>query len=228
MKRILALEPEAVGQESLFGAMQIVFDDANIHLETMSDVEEFNITLEKSQGDAILINFQIDQFLTMRASELESFISSIRSHQKGFIPLFGITSDPHQKLMLQKVGIMVCHKVYDPRQLANIPLAISKRQRKLTIEEIGEIVCDHQKIPKERLHQRNRKREFVKARQITMYLSKAFTKDSLETIGNYFGGRDHTTVIHSCQAVKDLMDSDPNYKNNVIMLQTKVSLAAGF
>ena len=63
--------------------------------------------------------------------------------------------------------------------------------------------------------QKTRKREIVQARQITMYLAKAFTKNSLKTIGEHFGGRDHTTVIHSCQTVKDLMDTDTVFRENV-------------
>jgi chromosomal replication initiator protein len=59
-----------------------------------------------------------------------------------------------------------------------------------------------------------------------MYLAKAFTKNSLKTIGEHFGGRDHTTVIHSCQTVKDLMDTDTTFRDSVMELQQKVQLAA--
>ena len=45
-------------------------------------------------------------------------------------------------------------------------------------------------------------------------------------IGEHFGGRDHTTVIHSCQTVKDLMDTDGVFRENVLELQQKVQLAA--
>jgi chromosomal replication initiator protein len=81
-------------------------------------------------------------------------------------------------------------------------------------------------IQNEKLLQKTRKREIVQARQITMYLAKTFTKNSLKTIGEHFGGRDHTTVIHSCQTVKDLMDTDSMFKESVLELQQKVQLAA--
>ena len=58
-----------------------------------------------------------------------------------------------------------------------------------------------------------------------MFLAKGFTKNSLKTIGEHFGGRDHTTVIHSCQTVKDLMDTDTMFKENVQELTQKVQLA---
>jgi chromosomal replication initiator protein len=48
----------------------------------------------------------------------------------------------------------------------------------------------------------------------------------LKNIGDHFGGRDHTTVIHSCQTVKDLMDTDVMIREHVKELQQKVQLAA--
>jgi len=59
-----------------------------------------------------------------------------------------------------------------------------------------------------------------------MIQSNLLTKNSLKTIGEHFGGRDHTTVIHSCQTVKDLMDTDSLFKESVLELQQKVQLAA--
>ena len=61
---------------------------------------------------------------------------------------------------------------------------------------------------------------------ITEFARAWFTKNSLKTIGEHFGGRDHTTVIHSCQTVKDLMDTDSVFKENVLELTQKVQLAA--
>lgn len=98
--------------------------------------------------------------------------------------------------------------------------------REITIESIQKMVCDYYTVPYDRLLQKTRKREIVQARQITMYLAKAFTKNSLKTIGEHFGGRDHTTVIHSCQTVKDLMDTDTSFRDSVMELQQKVQLAA--
>src|SRR5574337_21220 len=103
---------------------------------------------------------------------------------------------------------------------------IKSSSKEITIDTIQKMVCDYFDVPYDKLLQKTRKREIVQARQITMYLAKAFTKNSLKTIGEHFGGRDHTTVIHSCQTVKDLMDTDTLFKENVIELQQKVQLAA--
>src|SRR6476620_4253496 len=103
---------------------------------------------------------------------------------------------------------------------------VKSSSKEITIDTIQKMVCDYFDVPYDKLLQKTRKREIVQARQITMFLAKAFTKNSLKTIGEHFGGRDHTTVIHSCQTVKDLMDTDTLFKESVLELQQKVQLAA--
>jgi chromosomal replication initiator protein len=103
---------------------------------------------------------------------------------------------------------------------------VKTSSKEITIDAIQKMVCEYFDVPYEKLLHKTRKREIVQARQITMFLAKAFTKNSLKTIGEHFGGRDHTTVIHSCQTVKDLMDTDTIFRENVMELTQKVQLAA--
>lgn len=103
---------------------------------------------------------------------------------------------------------------------------VKTSSKEITIEAIQKMVCEYFDVSYDKLLQKTRKREIVQARQITMYLAKTFTKNSLKTIGEHFGGRDHTTVIHSCQTVKDLMDTDSSFKESVMELQQKVQLAS--
>lgn len=103
---------------------------------------------------------------------------------------------------------------------------IKSSSKEITIDVIQKMVCEYFNVPYQKLIDKTRKREIVQARQITMFLAKAFTKNSLKTIGEHFGGRDHTTVIHSCQTVKDLMDTDELFKESVLELQHKVQLAS--
>ena len=58
-----------------------------------------------------------------------------------------------------------------------------------------------------------------------MYLAKYFTKNSLKVIGRHFGGRDHSTVIHSCQAVQNLIDTDGKFKDSVAEIQKKIQMS---
>lgn len=103
---------------------------------------------------------------------------------------------------------------------------VKTSSKEITIDTIQKMVCEYFDVQYDKLLHKTRKREIVQARQITMYLAKAFTKNSLKTIGEHFGGRDHTTVIHSCQTVKDLMDTDSLFRENVMELTQKVQLAS--
>jgi chromosomal replication initiator protein len=89
-----------------------------------------------------------------------------------------------------------------------------KPTRDHKIEDFEDMVSDYMGVRSDVIRSRSRKREVVIARQIAMYLSKEFTKCSLKTIGTYFG-RDHTSVIYAIQTVKNLMDTDPHYRDMV-------------
>lgn len=95
----------------------------------------------------------------------------------------------------------------------------------VSIEFIQKLVCDHFNIVPDKLKDKTRKRNIVEARQISMYLAKCYTKNSLKAIGGHFGGRDHSTVIHSCQAVQDQIDTDASYGKNVAELEKKIQLS---
>ena len=87
------------------------------------------------------------------------------------------------------------------------------------------MVAEHLKVPVEKLQGKTRKRSVVIARQLSMYLAKNLTNKSLKAIGDNFGGRDHSTVIYSCKAVRDLMDTDLIFKDTVTELEKKVQLS---
>ena len=94
--------------------------------------------------------------------------------------------------------------------------------REVSIDYIQKTVCEYFDISIEKLKEKTRKRSIVQARQLSMYLAKNYTKNSLKVIGKHFGGRDHSTVIHSCQAVQNLLDTDPEFKDNVDDIQKKI------
>lgn len=96
----------------------------------------------------------------------------------------------------------------------------------LSIDDIQHMVCDFYNVSYDSLMAKTRKREIVQARQIAMYLAKKFTKSSLKSIGEHFSGKDHTTVIHSCQTVENLMDTDPVYKDKLMDIMQKVQIAS--
>ncbi len=99
---------------------------------------------------------------------------------------------------------------------------IGQVNKEVTIDNIKKMVADHFRLPLDKLHAKTRKREVVVARQLSMYLAKNHTNNSLKSIGQNFGNRDHSTVIYSLQAVKDMMDTDLIFKDTVAELEKKV------
>jgi chromosomal replication initiator protein len=73
------------------------------------------------------------------------------------------------------------------------------------------------------LKDKTRKKEVSTARQVAMYFAKEYTDYSLKQIGQYFGGRDHSTVIHAVQCVHNLIDTDLSFKKTVDDLKKQLS-----
>jgi len=101
---------------------------------------------------------------------------------------------------------------------------VNQMSKEITVEFIQKLVADHFDVPVEKLKGQTRKRGIVIARQLSMYLAKNLTNKSLKAIGENFGGRDHSTVIYSCKAVQDLLDTDMIFKDTVTDLQKKIKL----
>jgi chromosomal replication initiator protein len=100
------------------------------------------------------------------------------------------------------------------------------RKINITIETITKTVCNYLKVDENKIRDKTRKKEVVLARQIAMYLSKELTKSSLKTIGLNFGGRDHSTVIHSCSAIEELKMTDTQLKDMIDNLRTQIELSS--
>lgn len=82
------------------------------------------------------------------------------------------------------------------------------QERKISIDNIQKTVADFFSIRVSDLKSKRRNREIVRPRQIAMSLAKELTSLSLPDIGDAFGGRDHTTVIHACKKVAELIKTD--------------------
>ena len=86
-------------------------------------------------------------------------------------------------------------------------LAVQNRQ--ISIENIQKTVADFYKIKVADMYAKKRTRNLARPRQMAMFLAKELTDLSLPEIGQAFGGRDHTTVLHACRKIEDLRNSDP-------------------
>jgi chromosomal replication initiator protein len=92
---------------------------------------------------------------------------------------------------------------------------VSKPQREITVDQIQRKVCDFYGLKMDALQSKTRKREIVQARQVAMYFSKSYTNSSLSSIGSQIGQRDHATVLHACKAVKNLQETNTEFKHQL-------------
>jgi len=87
-------------------------------------------------------------------------------------------------------------------------------ERLVTINNIQKTVAEYYKIRVSDLHSKSRARQVARPRQLAMALAKELTNHSLPEIGDAFGGRDHTTVIHACRKIVELAQSDVRVKED--------------
>ena len=85
---------------------------------------------------------------------------------------------------------------------------LALQDRSVTIENIQKTVAEYYKIRVADLLSKRRNRSIARPRQVAMMLTKELTNHSLPEIGDAFGGRDHTTVIHACRKIAELKVSD--------------------
>ncbi len=91
--------------------------------------------------------------------------------------------------------------------------------RKLTIEEIQRKVAEHYNIRLSDMIGPKRLRNIARPRQVAMYLAKQLTPRSLPEIGRRFGGRDHTTIIHGVRKIEELMATDSQLSDDLLLLR---------
>lgn len=120
----------------------------------------------------------------------------------------------HSTLVNMPVDLQLAGKV--------VGRMVNVKSRVTTVEHIRDVVCDHFSLSVDAISTRSRKREVVQARQIAMYLSKQMTKNSLSSIGDLIGQRDHATVLHACKIVTDLMEIDKSFRLSVKEIEGKL------
>jgi len=95
---------------------------------------------------------------------------------------------------------------------------IAVRGRQITMENIQKTVADYYKIKVAEMYSKKRTRNFARPRQIAMALSRELTNHSFPEIGEAFGGRHHTTVMHACDEIDLLRQNDPTFTRDISFL----------
>jgi chromosomal replication initiator protein len=100
---------------------------------------------------------------------------------------------------------------------------LAVHDRLITIENIQKLVADFYQLRVADLLSKRRTRSIARPRQMAMFLSKTLTEHSLPEIGNAFGGRDHTTVLHACRRIDALCETDGRLREDRARLTRELS-----
>lgn len=154
------------------------------------------IIQKKMQNDGVHMPMDVVEYLAINID------TNIRELEGALISLIAQSS-----LNKQEFDLSLAKKI-----LENI---VQNIEKEVDIDKIQRSVSAYFSVTIDDLKDKTRKKEVATARQVAMYFAKEYTDYSLKQIGQYFGGRDHSTVIHAVQCVHNLIDTDHSFKRTV-------------
>jgi chromosomal replication initiator protein len=170
------------------------------------DLETRVAILEKKlYNDGIEIDHDIVEYIAY------SINSNIRELEGALISILAQSSLNKKQITMELVRSMV-------------DKFVKSSTREISVDYIQKVVCDYFDMPVELLKSKTRKREIVQARQLSMYFSKQLTKNSLASIGQQCGNKDHATVLHACRTVNNLTETDKRFRTYVDDLRKRLTL----
>ena len=105
-----------------------------------------------------------------------------------------------------------------------IKRAVKIDNKPLTVDDILDTVCNHYGVTQQNVFSRSRKRDYVLVRQVSMYFAQKYTKMPASRIGQLIGGRDHSTVIHSCTAIEQRLKVDKAFMSELSSIENTFKL----
>lgn len=130
-------------------------------------------------------------------------------------------------------GVMLTLTAHASLTKTDINLELAKEILKNLVKEIDsevgidyiqKIVASYFHVEQKDLKAKTKKREIVLARQVAMYFSRKYTNHSQKHIGQFFGGRDHSTVIHALQTVDNMLDTNAKFQYSIDELNKKLKM----
>ena len=157
------------------------------------------IVKKKAEFWAIRLPDDVAEFLasTMR--------SNVRELEGGLAKLGAISSLTNQELTLELAKSELKH-------------LLDSREKVITIDLVQKVVAEVFGVKVSDLKSKRRTKAVVLPRQVAMYLCRLLTGASLPETGSYFGGKDHSTVIHACKVIEEKKEKDPELRSRIEML----------
>lgn len=162
------------------------------------------ILRKKAQGERIVVPDDVMLFIA------EKIPTNIRELEGALTRLLAYSS-LHQVEITLEVAQEALGNILPPSPKPHI-----------TIRRIQEVVANHYNIELRELNIRKRNRSIAFPRQVAMFLARELTEDSFPKIGEEFGGRDHTTVMHAYEKIAQEMQLNPDLYNTIMILKKKI------
>jgi len=170
------------------------------------DVEtKMAIILKKAEKEQINMPEDVVYFLASRIK------SNIRDIEGCLIKLGAYSSITNRPIALEMAKSVLKDLITD-------------EDKPLTVEAIQKAVCDYFGLKVQDLKSRRRTKELVNARQIAMYISKQYTKLSLNEIGDFFGGKEHATVIYACKQIEEKKMTEGSVSKAVEIITKRLNI----
>ena len=164
------------------------------------------ILLDKAEQNGLSVDYDIIEFIAKHIK------NNIRDLEGAVIRILAKSS-----LMNKEIDFNLVKDVIKER--VGLPFTSD-----LSIEDIVRKVSDVSSVPEKEIIGKSRKMELVEARQISMYLCRDIMGTSLNNIGVYFGGRDHTTVMHALKTINNKRRTDLRLKKMVESLKQELDI----
>jgi chromosomal replication initiator protein len=165
----------------------------------IADIEppdlETKVAILKRKADLDGVNLP-DEIAFFIASKVRSNIRELEGSLVRLVAISSLRGIPISKMLAQDA----MKNIVDSDQPEN-----------LTIERIAKTVASHYKLTIEEIKSKNNSRQIAVPRQVAMYLCKRLTKHSFPEIGREFGGKHHTTVMHSVEKIGEIIKEDRNF-----------------
>jgi len=205
-------------QEELFHLFNTLYD-GNKQIIFSSDKHPNFIP---GLADRLKSRFGQGMIVDVQAPDTESRVEILRSKAKinnfylseDVINMIAISIEGNVRDLEGVLNSVICQTQLKGRELSlsevkNLLKNNTKPKKSVSIQEVVKIISNFYNIDEESIYEKTRRKEVVKPRQIIMYILRSDFGVSYPSIGEKLGGRDHTTVIHSCKKVKeDLKDNN--------------------
>jgi chromosomal replication initiator protein len=163
------------------------------------------ILMDKAERNGVDLPYDIIEFIATHMR------SNIRDLEGTIIRLLARSSLMNQDIDRELVQEVVKERIG------------SKPTRDLSMEDIVRKVSELSGIPEESIVGKSRRKEIVEARQTAMFLCRNILDSSLSSVGMYFGGRDHTTVIHAIKTIEEKKTKKKNIGEHISQITQELS-----